>query len=276
MEKISRSEFEQLVAYMKDQYGIDLGQKLALVEGRLWNVIQQKGFSTLGEYFQYVVSDTSGAEAGTLISRLTTNFTYFYREEQHYRFLSETVLPALTGSIRDKDLRTWCAGCSSGDEPYTVAMVMDSYFGRNKAFWDAKILATDISPTALNLAREAIYREESLKIIPSDWLSKYFVREGSQYRVSHAIREEVVLRHFNLMQKTLPFKKKFHIIFCRNVMIYFDKQTRLDLVHRFYDALENGGYFFIGMSETLAKGETPFAFVKPSIYKKESIKTIGH
>ena len=270
MEKISNEEFLELVKYMKEHYGIDLGQKLALVEGRLWSVIRQKGFSSLGEYFHFVVSDKSGTEAGTLVTRLTTNYTYFFREDQHYRFMREKVLPELTGGIKDKDLRIWSAGCSSGEEPYTLAMVLDAFFGLSKPGWDAKILATDISPLVLNQAKEAVYSEDRLREIPPEWKAKYFVREGEQLRVSRSIRDEVILRSFNLMQKAFLFKKKFHVIFCRNVMIYFDKKTRLDLINRFFEVLNPGGYFFIGMSETLSKGETPFTFVQPSIYRKGS------
>ena len=268
MEKINREEFGQLVDYMKEKYGIDLGKKLALVEGRLWTVIRRKGFSTLGEYFRFVKSDTTGAEADTLITRLTTNYTFFCREDQHYRFVSETILPSLANKLPDRDLRIWSAGCSSGEEPYTIAMVIDSFFGKSKSSWDAKILATDISPLMLSRAREALYGDDRIRDVPSDWLEKYFVREGGQYRVVEAIRNEVILRPFNLMEKQLPFKKKFHVIFCRNVMIYFDKQTRIALVNRFYNALESGGYFFIGMSETLAKDETHFNMIHPSIYRK--------
>ena len=269
MEKISDSEFEQLVDYMKEHYGINLDKKLALVESRLWNVIRQKGFSSLKEYFQCVVADASGMEAGLLVTRLTTNYTFFMREDQHYQYLANHALPELIGKLREKDLCTWSAGCSSGEEPYTLAMVIDAFLGPAKNSWDAKILATDISPLMLNQAKEAVYSGDKLKDIPREWMNKYFVPVGAnRFQVANDIRKEVVLRPFNLMEKTLPFKKKFHIIFCRNVMIYFDKETRGALVSRFFNALAPGGYFFIGMSETLTKGETPFTFVQPSIYKK--------
>ena len=269
MEKIKQEEFERLVDYMRDHYGVNLEKKKALVEGRLWSVINQKGFDSLDGYLRHVAADASGAEAGTLVTRLTTNYTYFMREDQHYKFLAEQALPPLIAGLRDKDLRIWSAGCSSGEEPYTIAMVIDALLGPAKTAWDAGILATDISPQMLRRANNAIYGEEQVKLLPPEWIGKYFIREGpDQYRVTEAIRREVTLRPFNLMRKDLPFKKKFHIIFCRNVMIYFDKPTRNALVSRFYDALAPGGYFFIGMSETLTKGETPFHVVQPSIYQK--------
>ena len=258
-----------LVNYMRDHYGVNLEQKLTLVEGRLWSVINQKGFTTLGEYFNYVKNDKTGEEAKTLVTRLTTNYTYFMREDQHYKFLVNNILPPLKASLRDKDLRIWSAGCSSGEEPFTTAMVLDDFFGINKHEWDSKILATDISPQVLKMAQEAVYPEERLQNLSPAWKSKYFTKLGpDKFKVNDNIRNEVIFRPFNLMEKTFPFRKKFHVIFCRNVMIYFNKQTRDELVERYYDALENGGYLFIGLSETVSKTDTRFNFVQPSIYKK--------
>lgn len=270
MEKIKREEFERLVNYMRDQYGVNLEQKLTLVEGRLWSVLNQKGFSTLDEYFNYVVNDKTGEEAKTLVTRLTTNYTYFMREDQHYKFLVNNILPQLKVSLRDKDLRIWSAGCSSGEEPFTTAMVLDDFFGLSKREWDAKILATDISPQVLKMAQEATYPEERLQNLSPAWKSKYFKKLGpDKFKVNDDIRNEVIFRSFNLMDKTMPFRKKFHVIFCRNVMIYFNKQTRDELVERFYDALESGGHLFIGLSETVSKNDTRFRFVQPSIYRKD-------
>lgn len=269
LEKIAREDFMKLVRYMRDNYGINLEQKMTLVEGRLWNVVKQKGFNSLKEYFDFVVSDKSGSEAKTLLTRLTTNYTYFMREDQHYKFLVENILPELTPTLNPKDLRIWSAGCSSGEEPFTTAMVLDDYFGTQKSQWDAKVLATDISPQVLDMAREAIYPGDRLQNLPASWKSKYFNAEpGDMYRIKPVIKNEVIFRTFNLMEQSLPFKKPFHVIFCRNVMIYFEKQTRDALVERFYDALEPGGYLFIGLSETVDKTASRFTFKRPSIYRK--------
>jgi chemotaxis protein methyltransferase CheR len=257
-----------LVRWVKDNYGVNLEQKATLVEGRLWNVIKQKGFTSLKDYFDYAVADKSGMEIKTLLTRLTTNYTYFMREDQHYAFLTGTALPNILPELKTKDLRIWSAGCSSGEEPYTTAMVLDDYFGANKSQWDSKILATDISPQVLAMADEAVYPEDRLKNLPAAWKSKYFTKEpGDQFRVKPAIKNEVIFRSFNLMEP-FPFRKPFHVIFCRNVMIYFDKPTRDALIERYYDALEPGGYLFIGMSETVDKNVTRFDFVRPSIYRR--------
>ncbi len=269
MEKIKQEEFLRLVQYMRENYGINLEQKLTLVEGRLWNVIGQRGFASLGEYIEYVIGDKTGQEAKTLVTRLSTNYTYFMREDQHYKFMVNTILPELSKTLNPKDLRIWSAGCSSGEEPYTIAMVLDDFFGFSKSQWDCKVLATDISPQVLHQAVEAVYPADRLQNLPEAWKNKYFAKlPGDLYQVREELRGEVIFRSFNLMEKHLPFKKKFHIIFCRNVMIYFNKQTRDALVARYFDAIEPGGYLFIGMSETIGKGESAFEFISPAIYRK--------
>ncbi len=269
MEKIKREEFLRLVEYMREQYGLNLEQKLALVEGRISSVLDRKGFSTLGEYIDFVMRDKSGEEAKTLVTRLTTNYTYFMREDQHYKYLSGVILPHLTQTLRDHDLRIWSAGCSSGEEAYTTAMVIDNFFGFSKSQWDTRILATDISPAVLNMAIEGVYPADRLNNLSDTWKKKYFQKlDADKYKVGDIIRNEVIFRPLNLMDKQFPFKKKFHVIFCRNVMIYFNKETRISLVNRFYDVLEPGGYLFIGLSETIHKTDTAFKFIQPSIYQK--------
>ena len=262
--------FLQLVAYMRDQYGINLEQKRTLVEGRLSSYITQQGFKSLEDYFRHVQSDKSGQEAKMLVTRLTTNYTYFMREEQHYKFLSQTVLPQLVSTLSAKDMRIWSAGSSSGEEAYTTAMLIDDYFGGHKNGWDTKILATDISPSVLKQALTGVYPADRLQNVSEVWKERYFIKlPDGHYEVISRLKEEVIFRSFNLMEPHFPFKKKFHVIFCRNVMIYFNKPTREALISKFYQAIEPGGYLFIGLSETISKGDSPFTFVSPSIYRKE-------
>ncbi len=268
MEKISREDFLRLVGYMRDNYGINLEQKQTLVEGRLWSVLNKRGFNSVREYFDFVIADKTGEEAKTLITKLSTNYTYFMREDQHYKFLVNIILPDLLPTLKPKDLRIWSAGCSSGEEPYTTAMVLDDYLGVHKNEWDSKILATDISPQVLQMAHEAVYPEDRLQNLSPAWKQKYFTKVDKElFEVKDSIKSEVIFRSFNLME-AMPFRKKFHVIFCRNVMIYFNKPTRDALVERYYDQLELGGYLFIGTSETIGKGESRFDFIQPSIYRK--------
>lgn len=271
MQTISDKEFKQLSEYIQKNYGIYLkDEKQTLLTGRLSNVLVEKNFNTFAEYFNYIVADKTGEAVVTLIDKITTNHTFFMREGDHFKFFKEKVLPHLERTSTDKDLRIWSAGCSSGEEPYTLAMIMDEYFGVDKKWWDTKVLATDISSKVLDIAVKGIYNNDSIAMIPSYWKLKYFEKQGSDKSVLiQRIRNEVIYRKFNLMDKSFPFRKKFQAIFCRNVMIYFDNKTKIELIQKFYDELEPGGYLFIGHSESLNRNETAFKCIQPAVYRKE-------
>lgn len=269
MKAITDREFSELVQFIKRNFGINLTQKRGLVLGRLHNYIEQHGFDSFSEYFHYIVNDRTGKAGSILLNKLTTNHTYFLREPQHFNFLEQVVLPAFTRGV-SKDLRIWSAGCSTGEEPYTLAMLIDSFFGVAKCQWDTKILATDISTAALERGQRGIYPKSQLNELPDRWRTKYFTKIDDESSViNEKLREEVIFRRFNLMNAAFPFKKKFHLILCRNVMIYFDADTKQNLVNRFYDHMEPGGYLFIGHSEALSRHESKYVFVAPAIYRKE-------
>jgi len=271
MQKISEKEFKQLSEYIKANYGINLkAEKQTLLTGRLSNVLAEKNFVSFAEYFDYLVADKTGDAVVTLIDKITTNHTFFMREADHFSFFKEQVLPNIAGNSKDKDLRVWSAGCSSGEEPYTLAMIMDEFFGVDKKWWDTKILATDISGKVLDIAMKGTYNNEGITMIPLHWKLNYFEKLGNEKSVLiPKIRNEVIYRKFNLMDKCYPFKKKFHVIFCRNVMIYFDNKTKVELVKKFYDSTEPGGYLFIGHSESLSRNETEYKYIMPAVYRKE-------
>jgi len=267
--QIEDQEFFRLRDYVKNNFGVNLEKKRTLIEGRLHNTILQLGFDNFRDYLDDVFSDRSGEKINTLMTRLTTNYTYFMREETHYKFMQEVALPYWTSKIRDHDLRIWSAGCSSGEEPYTTVMVLNEWFGYKKSEWDATILATDLSTRVLDMARRGIYPEEHFQRLPKAWKAKYFTKIGDEeYKVTDAMAREVVFRQFNLMGEFNRFKKKFHIVFCRNVMIYFDNPTKTALSKRFHDVLEVGGYFFIGLSETLGGINSEFQQIAPAIYQR--------
>lgn len=269
---ITEKEFRQLSDFIRDHYGIHLKQeKMTLVTGRLNNVLLQNNFKSFSDYFNYVVSDKTGEAVKTLIDKITTNHTFFMREASHFEFFKSHVLPYLAHSVKDKDLRIWSAGCSTGEEPSTLAMIIDEFFGPEKKLWDTKILATDISSKVLDVARKGIYSTESIANLPVNWKLNYFqkIDRDNSVLVSK-IRNEIIYRKFNLMDPVFPFKKKFHVIFCRNVMIYFIAQTRTELVNKFYNFTEPGGYLFIGHSESLNRGESKYKYVLPAVYRKES------
>lgn len=270
MIEITEKEFKQLTEFIKSNYGINLKEeKKMLVSGRLQNVLIENGFRTFTEYYEYIKEDRSGKAVITLIDKITTNHTFFMREEDHFYYLKDRVLPELSKKIQDKDMRIWCAASSSGEEPYTLAMVLDEFFGKEKLWWDTKILATDISNHVLDLATKGIYSSERITPLPLHWKQNYFKqKDKDSWEVKDKLKNEVIFRKFNLMEPIFPFKKKFHVIFCRNVMIYFDMETKNKLINKFYDYLEVGGYLFIGHSESINRLDRKFETVMPSVYRK--------
>lgn len=191
------------------------------------------------------------------------------REAEHFDYYRNTVLPYLANMIRDKDLRIWCCASSTGEEAYTLAMIQEDFFGRDKYLWDTKVLATDISEKVLNTAKKGVYENEHIASLPNSWKRDYFNSyTHTSSKVTDRIKHEVIFRRFNLMEPVFPYKKKFHVIFCRNVMIYFDKETKIELVRKLYNHMEEGGYLFIGQSESLMRDTTDFKYIMPSVYRK--------
>jgi chemotaxis protein methyltransferase CheR len=267
--KVDDNEFKAITSYIQTNYGVDLRQKRHLIEGRLSNHITKLGFSNYMDYFEYAKSDKKNNEMVVLINKLTTNHTYFFRERDHFDFYKNEVLPWIDRTLKARDLRVWSAGCSSGQEPYTLAMITQNYLKNRREKWESTILASDISDKALIKARSGIYSEEELVKVPEEWRRKYFVlRSEDQFSVSEELRKGVAYRNFNLLNK-FQFKKPFHSIFCQNVMIYFDVPTKNKVIKKFYDALLPGGYFFIGQSESLSACEHDFKYIQPAVYQKE-------
>lgn len=271
MVEITDKEFKQLTEYIKKNCGIYLKEeKKTLVTGRLYNVLIESNCRNFTEYFNLLQSDKSGEIVTKLINKITTNHTFFMREADHFNYFNNKILPYLEKTVRDKDLRIWSAGCSSGEEPTTIAMIINDYFGREKMWWDTKILATDISDRVLEKARKGEYSNEQLASLPTNWKNVYFEKINNKNSIlNNKIRNEIIYRKFNLMDDIFPFKKKFHVIFCRNVMIYFDNKTKTELVNKFYELTEPGGYLFIGHSESLNRDDTKYRYISPAIYRKE-------
>jgi len=267
--QIEDQDFFRLRDYIKTNFGVNLEKKRTLIEGRLSNYITQEGFANFHDYVEDVFKDKSGGKINMLMTKLTTNYTYFMREETHYKFMQDVALPYWTSMIKDRDLRIWSAGCASGEEAYTTVMVLHEWFGMKKREWDTTVLATDISLRVLDMAKRGVYPEEHFDHLQKTWRDKYFTRVGDEdYKVRDILANEVVFTQFNLMGDFSRFRKKFHIIFCRNVMIYFDTPTKEALVRRFHNALEVGGWLFIGLSETLSGIQGDFQQVSPAIYRR--------
>jgi chemotaxis protein methyltransferase CheR len=270
---IRDEEFESIRALVYRHFGINLTpDKRTLLTGRLQKVLRRLGFATFSDYYRYVQADTTGAALSELAARISTNHTFFWRENDHFDFFVSTALPEAIRRHEEegsRDLRVWCAGCSSGEEAYTLSMLMMEHLGRDYPVWRAGLLATDISETALGNAQRAIYSSDRIQGLPAKLREKYCRRlPDGDWTISEQVKKEVTLRSFNLMSPEFPFKKQFDVIFCRNVMIYFDQPTRNQLVARFGQWTVPGGYLFIGHSETLPRGESVYSPVLPAIYRK--------
>ena len=268
---ITDEEFLRISAYMKSKYGIDLTQKKAIINGRLENYLRKSGFRTCSDYLDAIKKDKTGRYEKMLVNLLTTNHTYFMREFEHFDFFRGNVLPWLKKKeAGGKSLRIWCGAASTGEEPYTIAMVLSEFFGMERERWDTRILATDISTRALQQAMAGVYSAEQLKNLPEKWKKHFFrpVAGGSQYVVTEELKREVLFRQFNLMNP-FPFKRKMHTVFLRNVMIYFDEETKCRLLEKVYNFMEPGGYLFVGTTETVDRNSVPFEIIQPSIFRKK-------
>lgn len=270
MVEITDEEFRQLADYIHKYCGINLkGEKKALVNGRLQNILYRYNMQSFTEYFTYLTQNSSESEITEMIDKLTTNHTFFMREAEHFRFYERDVLPKLKKTVTDRDMRIWCAACSTGEEAYTLAIINNEFLGGEKFWWDTKVLATDISVSALETAKRGVYTKEDMAPLPDKWKMEYFYRqEAEQWEVKDSLKKEVIFRRFNLMEEVYPFKKKFHVIFCRNVMIYFDQTDKNKLIQRLQSNLAEGGYLFIGHSEAISKEDTGLQYVIPSVYRK--------
>ena len=265
--RLSDHEFLHIVDYVRGRYGIDLSNKRTLISGRLENYLLREGYRTYSEYIQLVEQNPTGSEAGNLIDVLTTNHTYFMRESLHFEYLQKTVLPWVKAKEekRNRDVRIWSAPSSTGEEPYTIEMVLNDFFSLDNR-WDTQLLATDISARVLEKAKSGIYLGEQLNPLPDKWKRRYFRPiNADEYQVVPSLRQQVVFRQFNLMDM-IPFKGLFHVVFLRNVMIYFEEETKRKLLERIYQHMEDGGYLFIGTTE---KTSADFQYIRPSIYRKK-------
>ena len=263
---ISDNDFNRLVKFMQSNYGIDLTQKRQLITGRLSTPLKQRGYTNFTDFVNHVLQTKDNDLITLLLDKLTTNYTFFMREKEHLDLFCKQIIPDIVRKHqRDKTLAIWSAGCSTGEEPYNITMFLFDYLGQQASQWDTRLLATDISNRAMTAAKKGVY--ELPDTIPPDWKKKYFVPQpGGQYQVAPKVRDNVIYQSFNLMDP-IKFRRKFDVIFCRNVMIYFDQPTKDALVRRFYDATAPGGYLLISKSENLS-ANAPYRRLAPSTFQK--------
>ncbi len=270
--QLKEREFRLISELIYKKFGVNLTEKKkALVRGRLNTLVKSLGFDNFSDYYGSVVNDPTGGSLLSLIDRISTNHSYFFREGDHFDFLTKRALTEICESLKargTRNLRVWCAGCAAGEEPYTVAMVLKEFFALEHFQWEIGILATDISTSALEQAVAGIYPAHRLTKVPQKY-RKYFRKvDEENYRIADSIKQMVLFKRLNFMRDAYPFSRKFHVIFCRNVMIYFDQQTKKSLVAKFYRYTDEGGYLFIGHSESLGQEVDPYRYIQPTVYRK--------
>lgn len=268
---LSETQFRRIGDVVHRVAGIHLGaEKKSLVRARIVKRLRALSIPTIAEYLEFLSGDDTGAELAEMVDVLTTNKTSFFRELEHFRLLQSTILPALTRA--GESIRLWSAGCSTGEEPYTAAIVALDTLGAEAS--RLRILATDISARVLQHARVAEYDADLVAEVPLPLRSRYFESGAAvrgtpvgPFRVTPSVRGLVSFARLNLMSDW-PMHGPFDVIFCRNVMIYFDKPTQEALVTRFATLLAPGGYLFVGHSESLTGMRHPLAYVQPATYRK--------
>lgn len=273
---LNTKDFHQLSSLIHSELGIKMpASKNTMLTGRLSRRLRALGMASFRQYCDLLFSpDGLDSEMVHLINAVTTNKTDFFREPGHYRYLTEQVLPQLQQVHRfdlRRPLRIWSAGCSTGEEPYTLAMILAEVQEAEPGFC-YRILATDISTRVLEVARRAVYPEERIEPVARIMRQKYLLksrdRDRAEVRIAPELRKQVRFGRLNFMADDFGLPEMVDIIFCRNVIIYFDKETQEQLMNKFSRHLHPGGYLFLGHSESLHGYRTPFEQVAPTIYRK--------
>ena len=269
---ITRTEYDRIRTLLYDESGISLGDnKQSLVISRLSKRLRSLDLESFEAYYEFVTGDESGAEFTRMLDLLSTHKTDFFREPKHFEFLREQILPSLE---RKKRVRIWSSACSTGEEPYTIAITLREGV-KNPAQWDFGILASDISTRVLAHAAAGLYAQDRISTVPSDVVHRHFLKgTGSNaglVKIKPHLSDMITFRHLNLMSDKFPIKSQLDLIFCRNVMIYFDRPTQERLVGKFFKYLKPGGHLFIGHSESLQWLKHDFISIAPTIYRKEPV-----
>ena len=273
---LSDRDFTRLSRLIYEQSGIKMPSgKKQMIEARLGKRLKSLEIHSFGAYCDYLFSREGLAqELIGMIDLITTNKTDFFRESTHFDYLLQIVLPEWVddqNSISGRKFRVWSAGCSTGEEPYTLAMILNEFAEKLPGF-DYQILATDLSTRVLEKAKQGVYDEEKVEPVPKLLQKKYILRSKDRssglVRIVPELREKVRFRRLNFMDNDFGIHEPYDIIFCRNVVIYFDRPTQERLLNKFYTHLTKDGFIFMGHSETLNGLDVPLVMVHPTVYKK--------
>lgn len=272
---LSRRTFDELRAFIYDQTGIYFrDNKRYLLESQVGRRLKKLGLSSFEQYVELVQNGRRRTELPALVNAITINETFFFRHPKQYEAIAEEVIPDVIAR-RDgqRPVRIWSAACSTGDEPYTIALLIKDKVQRRFPGTPFEILGTDINTEVLKTAREGMYSDYAVRNVPPAYLDKYFTSQGDRYVLSPALREMVRFEHLNLTDRhAINRFRNFDIILCANVLIYFDDETKQRVISNLYNSLRPGGYLFVGTSETLHGVTQAFHPVRINdtiAYKKE-------
>ncbi len=272
---MSYGDFKKIASYIEKNVGIKMPDaKQTMLQARIARRLRALNIPTYKEYIDYAFGKgkPNNEELIHMIDAVTTNLTEFFRESGHFDYMLDAALPALVQSGK-RFIKIWSAGCSTGEEPYTLSIVMQEFMRKNPGKIDGySVLATDVSTKVLNSAAEAVYQMDSIKSLPIDMKRRYFLRSKKQddnrIRVKPQVRNNVTFARLNFMDDDFDFRETFQIIFCRNVLIYFDKPTQEAVIRKFLNFLEVGGYLFLGHSETIFGMNLPLQNVAPTTFQR--------
>ncbi|WP_376776023.1 CheR family methyltransferase [Rhizobium populisoli] len=273
-DRLSKRNFDMLSKYIYDYSGIKMPHsKMTMLEGRLRRRLRVTGMATFDSYCDYLFKQGGlDSESIFLIDAVTTNKTDFFREPKHFDYLTRTALPEIIRNYNDRRIRTWSSACSTGAEPYTMAMVLSEFLASSAPERDYFVLATDLSTDVLQKAQRGIYQSELLQPVPAEMMRKYVMRPADnrrqEMRIVPKLRSKVGFARMNLMDGNYPIGDQMHLIFCRNVLIYFDKPTQQHVLSRLCESLLPGGYLFIGHSETVTGFDLPIKQVANTVFKR--------
>lgn len=272
--ELSQEDFAKLSSFIYRESGIKMPPvKRIMLQSRLQKRLKELRMTTFKEYCNYVFSkDGLNNEIIHMLDVVSTNKTDFFREPVHFDFLSSTILPTyFSDSKLKKQFKIWSAGCSSGEEPYTIAIVLFEFFEKHLDF-DFSILGTDISTRILQNAIDAVYKEDKVLGVPLELKKKYFLkskdRQNPTVKMGPLLRSKVRFERLNFMDNSYLINDSFDVIFCRNVLIYFDRETQESVINKICTKLSTGGYFFLGHSESILNMNVPLKQIKPTIYQK--------
>ncbi len=273
---LSDGDYRRLCEFAYRLTGVVLGDgKKEMLLARLGRRVRAVKLSSLHEYVQHIIENPQSPEVVRFIGAITTHKTEFFRESHHFDFLKKRWAPAMLDRARKglgRKIRIWSAACSTGEEPYTLAMVLRDAFGEHLPGLDLKILASDVDVGVLAQAQRGIYLVEHVRPVPQDFQQKYFLKgvdaNAGLMQVKPQLQSMIVFQRINLLDEKWPIKSRLDLIMCRNVLIYFDAATRLRLVKHFHSQLAEGGHLIIGHSENIADAGDAFERVGQTIYRK--------